>query len=69
MLALTSTTAAFGQMSVFLQLVVMAKAQAVVSVYVAPCVFGKAENNLDLSEGVGPLEHILVIPRHPAIGL
>jgi hypothetical protein len=33
------------------------------------CLFGKAEKNLNLSEGVGPLEHILVIPRHPAIGL
>ena len=33
------------------------------------CPFGRPEKNLNLSEGVGPLEHILVIPRHPAIGL
>jgi len=31
------------------------------------CPFGRPEKNLTLSSGVGPLEHILVIPRHPAI--
>jgi formate dehydrogenase subunit gamma len=32
------------------------------------CLFGKPGKNLDLSGGVGPLEHVPVIPRHPAIG-
>jgi len=32
------------------------------------CPFGKPERNLNLSGGVGPLKHIPVIPRHPAVG-
>jgi hypothetical protein len=32
------------------------------------CLFGKPGKNLNLSGGVGPLEHTPVIPRHPAIG-
>jgi hypothetical protein len=33
-----------------------------------PCPFGKPEKSLNLSGGVGPLEHIPVIPGHPAVG-
>jgi hypothetical protein len=32
------------------------------------CPFGKPEKNLNLSGGVGSLEHILVVPRHPSVG-
>ena len=35
---------------------------------ISTCPFGKPERNLNLSGGVGPLKHIPVIPRHPAVG-